>query len=120
MARNGTDETLDALLTGTLKARGATLGEKLTSVRRKLPRRLAREADEIVAAETRAKYRPDLPPIGDARLKKVRSDIERHLANTDTRGERAAARKRWAAGLALNLLLAMVAIGLFFWFGRQL
>ena len=108
------------MLTERLKARGETLGAKLTSVRRKLPRRLAREADELIAAETRARYRPDLPPIGEARMKKLRGDLERHLAASDPKGARAAARRRWFAGLLLNLLLAMLAIAAFFWFGRQL
>ena len=120
MANKTTQNSLDDLLSGTLKAKGDTLGKKLTSVRGKLPRRLARDADALVAAEARARYRPDLPPIGETKLKKARAGLQKHLAATDTKGDRAAARKRWLTGLVLNLMLAMVAIGLFFWFGRQL
>ena len=120
MAAKDDPEALGGLLQDTLKARGETLGAQLSSVRRKLPRRLAKEADAIVAAEQRARYRPDLPPIGEAQLKKARSGLTRHLEQTDRKADRRAARKRWATGMVLNLLLAMVAIGLFFWFGRQL
>ena len=120
MAATDDPEALGGLLKDNLKARGATLGAQVTSVRRKLPRKLAKEADAIVAAEQRARYRPDLPPIGEAQLKKARSGIAKHLTETDRKADRRAARKRWATGLVLNLMFAMVVIGLFFWFGRQL
>lgn len=120
MAHKDDPQALGDLLKGTLKAKGETLGGQITSVRRKLPRKLARQADALVAAEQRAKYRPDLPPIGETELKKARAGIARHLEATDRKADRAAARKRWVTGLALNLMLAMVVIGAFFWFGSQL
>ena len=119
VARKDDPAELSGLLTSTLKARGDTLGAQLTSARKKLPKKLAREADAIVAAEKRARYRPDLPPIEEARLRKARSAISGHVRKLDPKGDRKRARAQWLSSLALNLLLACVAIGAFYWIGSQ-
>lgn len=119
MARKDDPGKLSDLLASTLKAKGTTLGQQLAAARPKLPKKLARDADELVAAENRARYRPDLPPIGEKRLSKVRANISKHVEGLDPKGDRKAARRRWASSLALNLLLAIVVLGAFFWIGSR-
>lgn len=119
MPRTDDPDALSEMLRTTLKARGDNLEHRLMTVRRKLPRKIARDADTLLSAERWSRYRPDLPPIGEAQLRKARAGIAAHVGKLDTGKDRRKPRQSWLAGLVLNLALAGVAIAAFWWLGSR-
>lgn len=107
----------------------AYLGEKLdvpgddlatVSARagRVLPRRLRREADYLVQAETLRNHPKLRHLIDDDRARKADRRLRAHVRNEDPAKARTDRRLGWLAGLAFNLLLfAALVIVLLYWRG---
>lgn len=103
-------DTLSRLLKDRLQARGDRLDDQLNSSRRKMPPAVRRAADEISAAETRARYRPDLPAMGEQKLTAARAKVAEFASARDVTAEKQKARRRWVADLTINLAILLALI----------
>ena len=95
---------LRSLLADKLGARGPTLSSQVRKARRRLPRRLRRDAHALLRAETMARH-PRLARLVDPReVARSQARLSRHLGRIDPRAIRRDRAKNAAAGVGLILL----------------
>ena len=112
-------EQLTKLLGQRLGARGRTEEERLKSGRSRLPRRLRKSADTLLAAAEHARHRPDLPVLNRGALVQSRAEIGGYLEARDIKAERAEKWRKWVSGLTVNLALLAGLIAGFYLIGTS-
>ncbi len=107
--------TLRRLLAEKLGTRGGDLGSQLRRVGRRLPRRVRREAEYLVRAETMARH-PRLARLVDPRaVDRAHGRIARHLEGIDPVAIRRNRRKDSVAAFALYVLVTFALVVTLLW-----
>lgn len=106
-------QALAALMEKHLGARGKTLEASLRRAGRQLPKGLRAKAQMLVEAEQMAKHPKLVRRIDESAVKAACNDLEVYLKGIDHAERRKTRALNIAAGLALNLLILVVAFLVF-------
>lgn len=111
-------EAVASTMRSKLRVRGKSLSSVLSRGRRRLPRRVARAAGDLVQAEAIAQHPRLRLTLDDRGLTRARGEVERYLAEIDPADDR----KGWFLGvlasLSVNLILfAVLIVSLLVWRG---
>lgn len=109
---------LRTLLADKLGAKGPTLSSQVRRAQRRLPRRLRRDAQALLRAETMARHPRFARMVDPREVARSHARLSRHLGAIDTKAIRRDRAKNAAAGLGLIVLaiLALV-VWLLWWRG---
>lgn len=103
-----------------LSATGATLEDKVTSIKKKLPRKIRRSANAISEIEKRAKHQPYLLESQKKTLLTAEKQIEGFSKKEETKEDRKASRGRWFTSLILNYLIFLLILAGFWYIATQM
>lgn len=113
-------DEVGSILEQTYKAKGATLGQRITSSKRDLPRSVLKSATEIDSIEKQRKYQPFLLESQKKSVEKARKNIADHSQQQDTKAKKKMGRKQWFASLFLNYAAFLVLLAGFWYVATQM